>query len=319
LPAGSQGGNIIVTGYGFLASTTAAINGNPRAASLNSDNTLTVALMKSDLATTGTLSITLSNPSPGGGASPPASFLVVSALVVRPPPGLSSVIPSRTGNTTDISITIAASGLAPSSVARWNGADRSIDFVQNTFTATAADLAHAGSAQVTIFDRVTGLESNPLPVWIPFATAGTDLAWNANNQRLYLSTAHSVIVLNPNSGVAEIVIPTDIPIARLAVSPDGGYLFALASSSGVLRRYQILAAAPWLTNPLDYSLSGIIDFAPVPGSPGSVAVYTGISNEIAIYDGPVKRPDAVKLPTIPSGKAPRGVSTISLAMEASRF
>jgi uncharacterized protein (TIGR03437 family) len=309
LPAGSPGGNIIVTGSGLLASTTAAINGNPRSASLNADDTLTVALTQGDLSTAGTLTVTVTNPSPGGGVSAPASFLVAPALVPRQPPGLSSVGPSRPGSFTDTAIGITVSGLGPSAVARWNGADRPIDFVHSTFTASATDLAHAGTAEVTIFDRATGLESNSLPVWIPFATAGADMAWNANNRRLYLSTANSVIVVNPDTGDAETTIPTDISIIRLAISPDGGYLFAMSSSTGTLRRYQILTVAPWLASPLDYSISGIVDFAPLPGSPGSVAVYsnTGLVNEIAIYDGAIKRPTTAPMPRINQGMAQRGL------------
>ncbi|MGA2601503.1 MAG: IPT/TIG domain-containing protein, partial [Bryobacteraceae bacterium] len=296
LPAGSPGGNIIVTGSGFLASTTAAINGNARAALLNADSTLSVTLTQGDLSTAGTLNVTLTNPSPGGGVSAPASFLVAPALVPRQPPVLSSVVPSRPTNFGDTFMGFTVSGLSPSAVARWNGTDHSIDFVNARFTASAADLSHAGTAEVTIFDSATGLESNPLPVWIPFATNCTDMAWNPTNRRLYLSTANSVIVLNPDTGDPQATIPTDISIARLAISPDGGYLFAMSSSTGTLRRYQILAAAPWLANPLDNSISAIVDFAPVPGSPGSVAVYSSFNpDEIAIYDGLVKRPAVVAM------------------------
>jgi uncharacterized protein (TIGR03437 family) len=297
LPAGSPGANISVKGSGFLASTTASINGKPRATSLSADNKLTVTLTQSDLSTAGTLTLTLTNPAPGGGVSAPASFLVSPALVPRQPPGLSSVAPSRLDKSADTPITVGVSGLSASAVARWNGTAHPIDLAHSTFTASAAELSHAGTGEVTIFDPATGLESNPLPVWVPYAATCTDMAWNAANRRLYLSTANSVIVLNPDTGDAEATIPVDIPIDRMTVSPDGGYLFATSSSSPTLRRYQILAAAPWLANPLDLSLSGIIDFAPVPGSPGSVAVYAnnGVPREIAIYDGSVKRPATVQM------------------------
>ena len=95
LPAGSPAGNIIVLGTGFLPSTIAAINGASRVASLNANHTLTVALTRDDLSTTGTLTLTLANPSPGGGVSAPAFFLVSSTLVPRQPPVLTSVVPSR--------------------------------------------------------------------------------------------------------------------------------------------------------------------------------------------------------------------------------
>jgi uncharacterized protein (TIGR03437 family) len=192
---------------------------------------------------------------------------------------------------------------------RWNGTDHPIDFGTNTFVASAQDRSHAGTAEVTVYDPTTGLESNPLPVWIPFATACTDMAWNPVNRRLYLSTATSVILLNPDTGDAEATIPVDIPIGRLTVSPDGGYLFATSPASPALRRYQILKAAPWLANPVDTSIPGIIDFAPVPGSPGAVAVYaySGASYELAIYDGSAKRPATVRMPPANTGTAQRAL------------
>jgi uncharacterized protein (TIGR03437 family) len=301
LPVGAPAEDIIVTGSGFLASTMVAVNGNPRATMLSADNTLTVALTQNDLSVAGTLTLTLINPLPGGGVSAPAFFLVASAIVPRQPPGLSSVSPSRLLNSTDTPVAIGVSGLGASAVARWNGMDHPIDLADNTFVASVADLSHAGTAEVTVFDRATGLESNPLPIWIPFGTPCTDIAWNAASRRLYLSTTNSVTVLNPDTGDVETTIPVDIAISRLAVSADGGYLFATSSVS--LRRYQILSVAPWLGNPLDISLLNIIDFAPVPGSPGSVAVY---SNEFAIYDGSVKRPVTVPAP-LSAGTAPRGL------------
>ena len=193
---------------------------------------------------------------------------------------------------------------------RWNGTDHPIDFGTNTFVASAQDRSHAGTAEVTVYDPTTGLESNPLPVWIPFATACTDMAWNPVNRRLYLSTATSVILLNPDTGDAEATIPVDIPIARLTVSPDGGYLFATSPASPTLRRYQILKAAPWLANPVDISIPGIIDFASVPDRPGSVAVYaySGVSYELAIYDGSVKRPATVPYASRKHGNGTAGIA-----------
>lgn len=311
LPAGTMGATIIVLGSGFLASTTAAVNGNSRVTSLNADNTLSVALTLDDLSTAGTLSLTAINPSPGGGVSGPASFIVSPPLVQRQPPGLTAIRPSRPGQAVNTPFTIVVSGLAASAVARWNGSDHAITFSDGIFTASAADLSHAGTAEVTIFDHATGLESNPLPVWIPFAGACSDMAWNPVNRRLYLATGNSVTVLNPDTGDAETVIPVDISINRLAVSPDGGFLFV--TSLQTLRRYQILNAAPslnmGLVNPVDISGLTVIDFAPVPGSPGSVAVYSinSFAGEIAIYDGSVKRPATVVAPFVSAGTASRGL------------
>jgi len=302
LTAGSPGQNIEVTGTGFISSTMAAVNGSPRATSPGVDNTLSVALMSTDLSSPGTLSLTLTNPAPGGGTSGVSAFLVAPGLVPLPPPGLSSISPSSapsgTGTTT---ISFTASGLSSSTVVRWNGADHTISSTNTggfTFTLSAADLANAGTAEVTVYDYGTGLESNPLPFWLPYAGTFTDMAWNSANARIYLSGTNSLIILNPETGEVDATIPVDIAISRLEVSPEGSYLYAATADGTLLRNCQLLSGAPWLGTSVDLSLNGLADFAPVPGSPGSVAVYVynGFQGEIAVYDGAVKRPGTANLP-----------------------
>jgi uncharacterized protein (TIGR03437 family) len=308
LPAGSPPQSVSVTGSGFLSSTVAAVNGNPRMTTLNADQTLSLSLTNGDLAAAGTLNVTLSNPAPGGGVSNGASFVVAPGLVPLPPPGLASIAPStRPSGSVDTVIGLTASGLSSSSTARWNGVDHALSRSSSgdlSFTVTAAELAHAGTAEVTVYDPATHLESNPVPFWIPFSATCSDLAWNRANGRLYLSGTNSIVILNPDTGDAEATVPVDIDISRLEISQDGSYLFAAAP--GVLRRYQILTGSPWLGNPIDLALQALIDFAPVPGSPGSVAVNTslGATDEVAIYDGAVKRPATAQ---IPPATAPRAL------------
>lgn len=66
LSAGSAGQDVTITGSGFIAASTAAINGSARSASLNADGSLSVALTSADLSTPGALSLTLTNPAPWG-------------------------------------------------------------------------------------------------------------------------------------------------------------------------------------------------------------------------------------------------------------
>ena len=302
LPAGSAGQNIEITGTGFISSTIAAINGSPRAASLNNDGTLSVSLTTADLSTPGKLNLTLANPGPVGGVSPPVSFLVAAALVPTPPPGLSRIAPStRPAGTSATTLTVSTAGTSASTVVRWNGVDHAIskgNLRDYSFTASAADLAHAGTVEVTLFDKATGMESNPLPFWIPFTGQFTDMAWNAANGLIYLSGPNLLTILNPDTGDAAATVSVDIQATRLVISPDGSYLYMGSMNGKLLRRYQLMSGAPWLGSSLDLPVNGLIDFVPVPSSPGSVAVFVGngFQNEVSVYDGAVKRAMTAQVP-----------------------
>jgi sugar lactone lactonase YvrE len=131
------------------------------------------------------------------------------------------------------------------------------------------------------------------------------MAWNPANKMIYLSGTNSLTILNPASGNAEATLPLDNQANRLVISPDGSYLYMANGGGTLLRRYQLLPGAPWLGTSLDLALSGLVDFVPVPGSPGSVAVYidNGIQNEVAIYDGAVMRATTAQLPNPPTARA----------------
>ena len=75
MAAGSTGQMLGVVGTGFISSSTVTYNGVSHPATLN-NTYLWLSLSTSDVATTGTFPIVVTNPAPGGGSSSPMNFTV---------------------------------------------------------------------------------------------------------------------------------------------------------------------------------------------------------------------------------------------------
>jgi 6-phosphogluconolactonase (cycloisomerase 2 family) len=160
-----------VAGSGFLPSSVVRWNGADRPTSFLGSSLLQVTIPGSDIAVAGTASITVFTPAPGGGTSNALSFPVSSPLPVASSLSPSSVI----AGAADFSLQVDGSGFVPNSVVRWNGADRPTTFASATRLRAAigaADVAAAGTAQVTVFNPAPGggtssavsfFVSNPVP------------------------------------------------------------------------------------------------------------------------------------------------------------
>jgi len=70
---------LTVTGTGFLNGSTVNWNGSPRTTTFVSSSKLTAAILASDIASTGTATVTVASPGPGGGISNSQFFQVVNA------------------------------------------------------------------------------------------------------------------------------------------------------------------------------------------------------------------------------------------------
>jgi uncharacterized protein (TIGR03437 family) len=77
--AGTSSLTVTINGTGFLASSTVKFNGAIHSATFVNASQLSLSLGSSDLSTPGTLSIIVTNPTPGGGSSQPAMFTVQQA------------------------------------------------------------------------------------------------------------------------------------------------------------------------------------------------------------------------------------------------
>lgn len=169
--AGTSGLNLIIAGSGFIQSSVVQWNQSNRATTFVSSTELQVALTAADLNTAGTAQIVVVNPGPGGGASNPITF-----TINDPSPQISAISQnSATVGSTALTLTITGSGFVQSSVVQWNQSNRSTTFASSTqlqVALTAADLAVAGTAQITVTNPgpgggssspVTFTVNNPAP------------------------------------------------------------------------------------------------------------------------------------------------------------
>jgi hypothetical protein len=118
----------------------------------------TATIPASYLANSGTAQVTLFYPPPGGGESAPVTFAINPTMA--PVPSISSIFPTAAAAAgSAFSLTVNGSGFTGSSVVRVNGLNRTTTLVSTTqlkATITTADLATAGTAQITVFTPTPG-------------------------------------------------------------------------------------------------------------------------------------------------------------------
>jgi C1A family cysteine protease len=156
--AGGSAFTLTVTGSNFIATSKVRWNGADRPTTYVSSGQLTAAILASDIATQGTASVTVFNPTPGGGTSSAQTFTINPAN--NPVPSLTSISPSSaTAGGPAFTLTVTGSNFISTSKVRWNGADRPTTYVSTTQLTAAiliSDIATAGSAQVTVFNPTPG-------------------------------------------------------------------------------------------------------------------------------------------------------------------
>src|SRR5207253_2564790 len=119
---------------------------------------LTAAISAADIAAAGTAQVTVFNPAPGGGTSNALTFTVTGGS--NPVPTATGLSPSSAvAGGPAITLTVPGPNLVPSSVVRCPGGRSSEPYVtatQLTAAIPAADIAAAGTAQVTVFNPTPG-------------------------------------------------------------------------------------------------------------------------------------------------------------------
>ncbi len=157
LPGGANAGDpaflLTVVGSGFVDGAVVRWDGSDRPTTFVSSSEVDGTIDASDLAVGKTVQVTVRNP--GGGISNALAF-----AVDNPVPTLSSLSTTNVaGGGAAFTLTILGSNFVPSSVARWNGSDRTTTYVSSMelqAAVPASDLATGGDVQVTVF--------NPAPV-----------------------------------------------------------------------------------------------------------------------------------------------------------
>jgi hypothetical protein len=260
--AGGQAFTLTVTGTNFVSGSIVRWNGNSRTTTFVSTTQLTASITAADIATAGSATVTVFNPAPGGGASGSQTF-----AVNNPAPTLTSISPnSATAGGQAFTLTVTGTNFVSGSIVRWNGNNRTTTYVsttQLTASITAADVAAAGSATVTIFNAAPGggasgsqtlVVNNPTPALANIspnsATAGGQaftltvtgtnfvsgsiVRWNGNNRT---TTFVSATQLTASITAADIANVGSATVTAFNPTPGGGtsgsLTFAIISANPV--------------------------------------------------------------------------------------
>ena len=153
--AGGGAFNLTVNGSGFISASAVNWNGSPRTTTWVSGTQLQAAITATDIATAGTAQVTVTSPAPGGGVSGNFGF-----TVNNPAPSIISLAPSGAiAGGAAFTLTVNGNGFISASVVNWNGSPRTTTLVSATqlqAAITAADIATAGTAQVTVTNPAPG-------------------------------------------------------------------------------------------------------------------------------------------------------------------
>jgi len=156
--AGGSDFTLTVNGSNFVGGSVVQVNGSARTTTFVSSTQLTATVVAADIASPGTLSITVNNAAPGGGTSSAATLTVTNPA--NPVPVMSSISPgSVTAGSGAITLTVNGSNFISGSVVRVNGSNRTTTLVNSTqLTAAipASDLAVGALLSITVFTPAPG-------------------------------------------------------------------------------------------------------------------------------------------------------------------
>ncbi len=169
--AGGPGFTLTLSGDKFLATSVVKWGALPLSTTLVNETQLTATVDAAQIATAGPVSITVTNPAPGGGVSSPLTLTVVNPL-----PQPQSLVPiSGVAGSGAFFMTVSGTGFAPGATVEWNGSDR-LTVVSNptqlVASITSADVAAAGVVVIQVRNPVPGgglssgiffLIGNPVP------------------------------------------------------------------------------------------------------------------------------------------------------------
>jgi hypothetical protein len=227
--AGGAAFTLTINGTNFVTGATGTFNGNARTVTFVSATQVSMAVTAADIATAGSFPVIISDPAPGGGASAASNF-----AVNNPAPTITSLSPTGvTAGGAAFTLTVNGTGFISSSVVNFNGTAAPTTFVSSTqITAaiTAAQIATAGNANVTVINPTPGggtstvvvfnisSAPNPVPTLSSIsptsATAGGAAFTLTVNGTNYVSS--SVVNFNGSARTTTVVSATQLTTAVTA-------------------------------------------------------------------------------------------------------
>lgn len=166
LPVASAQTTLVVNGESFVPGSVVRVNGTARTTNFVSANQLEATLPATDLSSAGTRTITVFNPTPGGGVSNNSLPLVVQAANQNPKPSVQFLNPqgAEAGGAA-FTLSIFGSNFVQGATVQWNGVNRATTFVNSgevRISVTANDLLLPGTAVVAVINPTPGGGSSNL-------------------------------------------------------------------------------------------------------------------------------------------------------------
>ena len=153
--AGGAAFTLTVNGTNFINDSVVRWNGMARTTIYVSSTKLTASILAGDIASAGTVTVTVFNPAPGGGETSTLNF-----IINNPVPILISLSPiSATAGGPGFTLTVNGTNFVNGSVIRWNAEDLTttrVSSTQLTANITADEIAMHGNASVTVFNPGPG-------------------------------------------------------------------------------------------------------------------------------------------------------------------
>jgi len=203
---GSGDTPVTFTGTGYSSpETTVSASGSLLSLTNVSSNSLTANVTSNYFTTAGTLTMTLSNPTPGGGT------VSTNLAVVTPVPTITSLSPaSVVAGTGDTLLTVIGTGFFSDSVVRWDGSDLTTSYnspTQLTVTIPAASLSSMAVASVTV------------------ATPDVGGGYQESAVTVFQVTSPTVPQVNPSVGTLSLFeTPVGTPSPEQSYTLQGQYL-----------------------------------------------------------------------------------------------
>src|SRR5262249_1907576 len=123
--AGSAAFTLTASGSNFVNGSLVQVNGSNRTTTFVSSTQISATIPASDIASSGTLSIAVVTPTPGG--SPPSALTLT---INNPAPALTSISPNSVlAGGADFTLTASGSNFVNGAVVQVNGSNRTTTFV----------------------------------------------------------------------------------------------------------------------------------------------------------------------------------------------
>jgi hypothetical protein len=307
-----------VYGTGFYDPSIVRWNGVDRLTVPVSRWEVTATISPGEMSSPGNATVSVFNPTPGGGLSNSLTFRVSDRgpLISRTDPG---VITVGSGSTI---VTVTGSNFQPGATAQWNGNQRGSSVSSSTslsVTLTSTDLAVASVGEITVTNpgasgisnamKIAVVPDNPaLAIVRTIALSNTALVYDARRGVIYASVpdtasshSNSIARVDPLTGAITGYLPVGKNPGPLELTDDGQYLYVGLYGEDKIVRVALGTFSKDIEIVINRISSGYISYAEdilaIPGAPHTIAVTTffpdGVSPRDAgtlIFDDTTRRP-----------------------------